>query len=352
MTKVFVIGYPGEMGGANTECWHTIKLWRKMGIEVHLVPTWNYDPVWKEKLDSLGCVTHVSRPEKLGEIPDLAGGITVGFCNSEYIMLGPILRELKCKMVWVNCMTFMFDYERRFFEDFGPADAMVYQSEFQRNEIEPQLEKCGYTPTTGHLIRGAFDYDDWEYQPQPHESGKPFVLGRAARPDEDKWSSNTWKIYGAVQYEDKKALMLGVSDRTLAKLGPAPQWASCLRPMAIHTKTYYSCLHCLLPVNGGARENWPRAGLEAFAVGVPVVAQGAWGWQEMIEHGVTGFLGQSDYELAHYAAMLAYDENLRMTLIENARKRLINEHANPEKIGNAWKTLFEKFQPNNLKKSA
>ena len=27
--RVFLIGYPGEMGGANTEAWHTIKLWRR-----------------------------------------------------------------------------------------------------------------------------------------------------------------------------------------------------------------------------------------------------------------------------------------------------------------------------------
>ena len=36
---VFLIGYPGEMGGANTEAWHTVKLWRRYGVEVHLIPT-------------------------------------------------------------------------------------------------------------------------------------------------------------------------------------------------------------------------------------------------------------------------------------------------------------------------
>jgi FkbM family methyltransferase len=41
--------------------------------------------------------------------------------------------------------------------------------------------------------------------------------------------------------------------------------ASILRPMAMPTPQFFATLHCLLPVNGGARENWPRAGLEAFA---------------------------------------------------------------------------------------
>ena len=340
--KVFVFGYPGDLGGANTECWHTVKLWRDHGLEVHFVPTWGRDTVWKKKLDALGCVTHdAETPERIDNIDGLHGAITVGMCNSEYILVGAKLRQMGCKIVWVNCMTFMFDYERRFFEEFGSADAMIYQSEFQRSEIEPHLSATGYRPDQGHLIRGAFDCNEWSFSPHPHNPGDPFVLGRAARPDQDKWSCNTWKIYSAIQYWNKKALMLGVDNRTLEKLGEPPEWASCLRPMAISAKQYYACLHCLLPVNGGARENWPRAGLEAFASGVPVVAQNEWGWREMIEHGVTGFLGGTDEELAHYAAVLAYDENLRMEIIENARRRLVEQLANPEIIWNAWEKVFD-----------
>jgi hypothetical protein len=104
------------------------------------------------------------------------------------------LRNIGCKIVWVNCMTFMFDYEKRFFEECGPADAMIYQSDFQRCELEPQLASCGYDPSTGHLIHGAFDYEVWDFEPQKHEPGTSFVVGRVARPDTDKWSSNTWKI--------------------------------------------------------------------------------------------------------------------------------------------------------------
>ena len=68
------------------------------------------------------------------------------------------------------------------FAQHGPADAMVYQSEFQRREIEPQLAPFGYQPATGHLIRGAFDLDEWEFHPRPHAKGEVFVVGRVARP--------------------------------------------------------------------------------------------------------------------------------------------------------------------------
>ena len=53
--RLYFIGYPGEMGGANTEAWHTIRLWRQFGVDVHLIPTWGSDPIWQAKLDALGC---------------------------------------------------------------------------------------------------------------------------------------------------------------------------------------------------------------------------------------------------------------------------------------------------------
>ena len=341
--RVFLIGYPGELGGANTEAWHTIQLWKAARLDVHLIPTWGADARWRRKLDALGFATHQVPPGELERIPGLAGAPVVGFCNGEFIALAPRLRALGCPLVWVNCMTFLFEHEKRFFKEHGQADAMVYQSEFQRSQIEPKLAETnrGLPPDNGHLIRGAFDLEGWTFKPRPHAAGEPFCVGRLARPDLDKWSSNTWKIYERIQYAGRRALIMGANDRTMRKLGPAPGWASVLRPAALPADQYFANLHCLLPVNGGARENWPRAGLEAAAAGVPVVAQNQWGWREMIEHGVTGFLGDCDEELAHYAATLAYDEDLRMRIVRAARARLVDEFADPAVLTGAWLRLFE-----------
>lgn len=342
--RVYLIGYPGDMGGANTEAWHTIKLWRRAGLDIHLVPTWGGDDHWQAKLDALGCTTHRTRPEDLERVPGLAGSPVVGFCNSEFLLHAGRLRKIGCPIVWVNCMTFLFDSEKRFYSEHGPADAMVFQSEFQRSQLEPHLARYGYDPASGYLIRGAFDLTEWEFRPRHHNDGGPFVVGRMARPDTDKWSSNTWSIYSRIQYRGRRALMLGMNEKTHAKLGKAPDWAECLKPMAVPVPEYLAQLHCLLPVNGGARENWPRAGLEAMAAGVPTVAQNDWGWREMITHGVTGFLGSCDEELAHYAAMLAYDETLRMRIVHAARERLVNEFANHDLFIAAWGRLLEGVQ--------
>src|SRR5690606_33524599 len=185
---------------------------------------------------------------------------------------------------------------RDFYRSCGPFDASVFPSQFQRGLLEPQLTEFGYKPAQGHLIRGAFDADEWPFSPRPHAAGEAFVVGRAARPDGDKWSSNTWPIYERIQYRPKRALMLGMDEKTHSKLGKAPTWSDCLKPMAITAQDFFRQLHCTLPVSGGARENWPRVGLGAMAMGVPGVTQNEWGWREMIQRGVTGFRGKCDEE--------------------------------------------------------
>jgi len=342
---IFVLGYPGHTGGANTECWHTVKLWRQAGWDVTLVPTWGRDAKQQERLDAIGAATVcVEGPGELQYVPGLAGSIAVGFCNKQFIASVAHLRKLDCRLVWVNCMTFCFPHELKAWREHGPADVFVFQSQFQRRAIEPYLTPIGYRPEQGHLIRGAFDPAEFPFQPRPHKPGEEFTIGRLARPDADKWSSNTWMIYGRVPYKQRRALVMGWNDKLRHKLGTPPAWATAMPPAEITSQEFLGRCHCLMPINGGARENWPRVGLEAMAAGVPIVAQNEWGWREMIEHGVTGYLGSSaegknDEELIYYAARLAHDEPHRLSIAEAARAR-VEELCDPAALVPAWETAL------------
>lgn len=337
---IFVLGYPGSMGGANTECWHTVKLWRQAGWDVHLIPTWGRDDKWRQRLDAIGAVTHHVPAADLEKAPGPAGSVVVAMCNGNLWGVYGRLRKLGCRVVWVNCMTFLFPDERRATQEHGPADAYVFQSQFQRSMLEPELLKLGYRPEQGHLIRGAFDPGEFPFNPRRHPPNTEFVIGRLARPDLDKWSSNTWPIYASVPYAHRKALAMGWTDRLAGKLGKPPAWATCLKPQEISTQEFLSRCHVLLAINGGARENWPRIGLEAMAAGVPIITQNQWGWREMIKHGETGFLCNNDQELAYYAAHLAYDERKRLRMAEAARAH-VERLADAETILAGWQRLFD-----------
>ncbi|MGQ9576492.1 MAG: glycosyltransferase [Thermoguttaceae bacterium] len=338
-TPVFVVGYPGDIGGANTECWHTVKLWRRFGLEVRLIPTGQPSAAWRARLDRIGCQTVCAAMEELKGVPGLPGGIVVSFCNAGFLKHADRFRELGCRLVWVNCMTWLFAEERRHYQRLGPFDRYVFQSRHQESALGPQLAKFGVRPAQCFLIRGAFSLEEFPFRPLGHAPGTPLVIGRISRAAADKYSASTWAIYRRIPHPIRARLM-GWSQDVQRKLGQAPPWAECLPAGAETPQEFFSKLHCMVQVNGGAEENWPRSGLEAMASGVAIVAQNHWGWREMVRHGQTGLLADGEDQLAYYAARLAYDEPLRMEMVRRARAVLEQELANPKVIWAGWRELF------------
>ena len=337
--NVFVIGYPGDVGGANTECWHAVRLWRRRGIGVTLLPTWKADEAWRTRLDAIGCRTIASNPDDLQNVARLREAVVISFCNSQFLRHADRFRDLGCRIIWVGCMNWLFAEERKHYRRRGPFDRYVFQSAYQQDNLQPQLAKHGVTSGQCRRIPGPFDCDGFPLEPLAHRPKTPFVLGRISRAAADKYAANTWSVYGRVPHPIR-ARVMGWDRPVERKLGPPPNWAECLPVGAESPRQFLGTVHCMVQINGGAAENWPRSGLEAMACGVPVVAENRWGWREMIRHGETGYLADSDDELAFHAARLAYDEDHRLEIIHRARHALQTDLANPERIGSAWEELF------------
>jgi hypothetical protein len=342
--RLFVVGYPGDVGGANTECWHTVRLWREYGLGVTLIPTWKPSEAWQARLEKIGCRTVCTSPCGLQSVSALPGAVVVSFCNSQFLKHADRFRALGCRIVCVGCMSWLFSEERRHYRRRGPFDHYVFQSEYQQAELQPQLAKFGVTPEQCHRIRGAFFCDEFPFAPLPHEPRTPFVIGRLSRAAADKYSAATWSVYRRITHA-VRARVMAWNDQVENKLGKPPEWAECLPVGAETAQQFFSQLHCMVPINGGAAENWPRVGLEAMASGVPIVAQNRWGWKEMIRHGRTGYLADNDDELAFYTARLAYDEDHRLRMARQAKQSLQEELAGPDKIWEGWQGLFRRLAP-------
>jgi len=338
MTSIFVCGYPGEIGGANTELWHTVKLWRRFGLGVTLIPTWKADPAWRARLDAIGCRTVESNPDDLRSVPGLAGSVVVAMCNTKFLQAAEQFRSLGCRIVWVGCMNWLFPEERLHYRRFGPFDRHVFQSRYQRDQLVPQLRRHGYDDRQGSIIRGAFDASEFPPRTLGHRPGEVFTIGRMSRADGDKFSPRTWRIYQRVPHPIR-ARVMGWAQEVAARLGPPPSWAACLPAGAESPQEFLATLHAMVHAGGQAVENWPRVGLEAMAAGVPIVAENRGGWREMIRHGQTGFLSDTDDQFAYYTARLAYDEPLRMEIIRAARASLA-ELADPEAFWAGWRQVF------------
>lgn len=331
-SHVHIIGYPGDLGGACTETWHTVKLFRRFGLAVTCVPTWKADDRWRAKLDGIGCKTLVLSPKAL-TLPD--GAIVVSFCNHPFLHHAGQLTNTRT--VWVPCMDYLPDAETMHYEKHPPFTRYVFQSEYQKRTLLPQLAQFSVTYDQCHRIPGAFDVDEFPFQPRPHHNGEPFVVGRLSRSDPRKFSAKTWEVYKGIP--NVRARVMGWSQTIEQKLGKPPGWAEVMPKGTEPSLAFYRSLHALVHPGGEAVENWPRFALEAMAAGVPVVTDDRGGTREMIRPGSTGFLCSDARGLTGFARMLAEREDLRMEIVSRARNA-VEELADPDTIWAGWKRLF------------
>ena len=336
---IWVAGYPGLVGGAGPELWHMIRLWRRHGVDVHLVPmgtngmagadkrvrAYEPDAAMRKACDALGCWTHAYRP-------DVFRGRTVAsWCNEGFLLA--LLHDIATadrprQTLWANCMTWTFPAEREAHAA-GLIDTFLFQSDYQRRAIVPQLEAAGGPVHELAGFRPHFDVNDtlqgirFHYR-DPADAGH-FAAGRISRNDPAKFTADCWQTFAAVRSPlPAKAYVLGYDAKVEARTGKPPasldwqHWPA----GGVTAASVLSRLHCMIHQVGESRENWPRVVLEAMAAGVPVIAQRAYGTAEMIEDGVTGFLCDTGPEMAARASELAADEPRRRAMIFAARERL------------------------------
>ena len=335
---VFVCGYPSDVGGANTELWHTVKLWRKSGLAVTLIPTWKAEQKWQTRLRAIGCRTVQSNPDNLHTVAGLAGSVVASMCNTKFLDAAERFRQLGCKIVWVGCMNWLFPGERLHYRKCGPFERYVFQSRHQHDQVVPQLRRFGYEDARGRIVRGAFAAEEFPFRPLVHRPGEIFTIGRISRPAADKFSPRTWDVYGRIPHPIR-ARVLGWAAEVHTRLGPPPRWAECLPACDQTPQDFLATIHAMVHAGGRAVENWPRVGLEAMAAGVPIVAENRGGWREMIRHGQTGYLCETDDQFAYYTAHLAYNEDLRAKIATRAR-HAVEELADPDEIWAGWRRVF------------
>ena len=355
--RVFIAGYPSDVGGANTELWHLIKMFRSQGLGVTLLTTWGEPPVeWRRRVAALGCETVAAQPEELDGITGLTGSVVISLCNSHFLRHLRKFDRLGCRLVWLGCMNWMFPHEAMWIRVCGQFDAAVFQSEYQRAQLAPQIEKnCEFgkhefDPGRLHVIPGAFDPAEFPFRPRPREPGEPFVIGRLSaavrvsngEPALDKFSRNLWAQYSRIVRcrPGTRARVMGWDDKIAEHCGAPPEWAECLSQGTESPQEFLAQCHALVPGVRACAENWPRVGLEALSAGVPLVVESKGGWPQMLVDGAYGACVR-DVEAQTTAVLrLIDDEPARLTLARMARKRL-DKLTDVATIWGRWKDLLE-----------
>lgn len=331
VNDVWVAGYPSPVGGADTELWHQIKLWRSKGVGVNLVPIGGQHPGMRAEMNVRGCVTHNYRPDVFG------GKIVVSFCNGEFLKQLPAIVHAgrPLRTVWINCMCWATPNETAAHKA-GWIDVHLFQSEYQRRELKPKLE--AERPVSELPYSPYFDQSSFAIEAKPTDY---FGVGRISRNDPAKFHPRTWSVFGAVRSpRTLKAFILGHDDKITAKIGQPPDGLDYMLWPAggVEAAEFYRRVHCILHATDSSKENLPRVLLEAWATGTVFVAENNYGFPELIEDGVNGFLCRSPEHMAATATMVANDEELRRKVAAGGLRSL--ERFSAERSWKTWERVL------------
>lgn len=336
--RLFVHGFPGLYGGASTELHHQILVWRHLGVEVHLIPTWLAlnEPLYPEMVER-GVIVHP--PNNFD--PVQPGDPVLGFCNSEFLQALPAIRQRSRRTVFLNCMTWLFEKEREAMAE-GRIAMFLYQNEAVRQKHMPQLRALNDDPEIRFATFKPY-FDGTRFPFLPHRENERFGCGRISRQDADKFSRNTLHIYEYfVSPKFKSGLFLGFDHRSEEKIGKPYDWIRTARDQSVVSQQdfYQHCEIILQPTD--TTENWPRIGFEAMASGSVLVVDNRGGWQQIVDHGKTGWLCDHERDFIYYASKMAYEPNLRSDMAEAARLRGL-ELGGLEASAASWEEIFEEM---------
>lgn len=337
--RIHVLGFPADVGGASTELWHTLLMWRAAGADVTLTPTWSATS-WTQRVEAIGCRVVEASVKTFSPDP---GVPVVSMCNGQF---WPVLKRLtqsrRNPTVWVPCMNWLSDKEqRRYRQGFWP-DAIICQSQYQRSVLEPELAKYGIADRVAQ-IRGAFDAGQIAHRENtPRADADEFVVGRISRAAIEKFTPDLWRVLEAVRLRIAprrlRAKILGWRSLLAAKLGTPPPWVETYPPGSIDAAQFLASLDCLYQ-SGKAAENWPRVGLEAMAAGVPIVADDRGGWREMLAGGL-GHLVPTPDAAIDVICRLAAEPAAEMTA---AARRAVQTRLGNQGLWDQWQLVFERI---------
>ncbi len=336
VSKLVVYGFPSRYGGAGNELLHQITVWLKLGIQLHIIPAntrYRGDKL-KDKLLAQGITIEAENDISCIE----PGDPVIGFCDDGFLDNIERIHTRSENTIYVNCMTWLFKREKRAMRD-GRIRMFLYQNDSVRQQNMPVLRALNSNPRVRfHTFKPYFDAHQFPWVPErdPESTG----VGRISRQDPDKFSAWTLHIYEyMVSPKPKAGLFLGFDKRSEAKIGKPPAWIRTAHDhRSVSQQEFYR--HCgivLQPMD--TTENWPRVGFEAMSSGSVLVVDKRGGWQQMIEHGKTGWLCSNPREFIYYASKMAFEPELRDRIAAAARERC-RELCSLESSLASWQEVF------------
>ena len=285
MTVLYIVGFPSLYGGAGAELYHQVRAWETLGVVLHFIPTQKNvrKAALYGEMTERGHVIHDAYD--WAAIPEDAP--VISFCNEDFLTALPEIRRRTRRTVFVNCMTWLFGKEKEAMSR-GDIALFLYQNDKVWQNVMPRLRALNGDPSVRFMT----------FRPYFDSAAFPYVAGKP--PD---WVET---------FHDQKAL---------------PQ-----------QEFYRRCHIVLQPTD--TTENWPRIGFEAMASGSVLIVDKRGGWEQMIEHGRTGWLCESPGDFIACATKMAWEPHYREDMAAAARERGL-ALGGLEASQESWRQVFD-----------
>ena len=157
-------------------------------------------------------------------------------------------------------------------------------------------------------------------------------MGRVSTLYPTKIPSNIFHIFSQLQVDNLtlKLLLCGSGNDTIVEQlkESAKRYSKC--KINIINDSYVLDKYKLMDIflywlPEGESESFGLVVVEAMASGIPVITKNVGAMSEIIEHGVNGFLFDSEAEINEYIRLIAKNSEIRKSIIANAKKTIINK---------------------------
>jgi hypothetical protein len=271
-----------------------------------------------------------------------ADRLVLSWCNGQFLERLPSIMYAgrPARIVWFNCMTWLFDREREAHER-GWIDYFGFVSPFQKQILHPQLEEIAAVQSFEYVPFFNCARVDWQYR----EWAGTYRLGRISRDDANKFAHDTWRIFDRVLVPkglSKKVFILGYGENAASRIGSAPlglDWRTWL-PNEIGAEEFYRTVDTLVHKTGGSRESYGRMVVESYAHGVVPIVEDDFAFPNLVVHGETGYRSNDSDEMSYFASHLAANPELHRRLAQNGRAFLEEQLVNRDRCWAGWQQVL------------
>lgn len=339
--RICAIGWPSRLGGADTELYQQMFLWRKLGVEVHIIrPVMGKDAIAKKLADELikdGFILHEDMNwSKIDGMP------VISYCSGDALKHIEEIRKHTKTFIFVNCMTWLFPKEIECVQN-GFITHELYQREEVMNKQMLKL-KAVNPNIIGDVVKPYFRDIEFPYIDRDTEYSKSSMkFGRLSRNDPSKFHKHTVQVYEAmVAPKTKEGIMLGVNKDVLKKIGLVPDWIKHYPAGHISQQDFYRfCSFLIQPCDVNHMENLPRISFEAMSSGTLLIVDNKGGFKDQVIHGETGWLCNDLKDYVYYSSRAAYEFNESEQMRKRARSYLLANWGESSVI-KGWKEYFSK----------